>query len=98
MLQGLPSVGPMQSSDREPADFPAGEELPPPPPMPPPAHELRDRAKAAKLRHRAAKARVRAHSHEERAKRLQEKANVLEQKADHLDGVVRAPAQLPLDE
>jgi len=98
MHQGLPSVESMQSSDREPADFPTSEELPPPPPLPPPEHELRDRAKAAKLRHRAAKARVRAHSLEEKAKRLQEKANVLEQKADHLDGVVRAPIQLPLDE
>ncbi len=88
----------MQPSDRDSVNAPAGEEFPPPPPGPPPEHELRDRAKAAKLRHKAAKARIKARNFEGKAKHLEEKANLWELKADHLDGVVRAPPQLPLDE
>lgn len=62
----------------------------------PPEHELRDRAKAAKLRHRAAKANLRAHTLKERAKRLEDKASAWTQRADQLDGVVRVPETPPL--
>jgi hypothetical protein len=86
----------MQSWDGSPATPPASPELPPPPKLP--EHELRDRAKAAKLRHKAAKARIRAHNLQGKATRLEEKADQLEQRADELDGVVRAPPQLPLGE
>ncbi|MEK6988398.1 MAG: hypothetical protein AABX97_09990 [Candidatus Thermoplasmatota archaeon] len=87
----------MQPWDRELAGPSEASELPPPP-VRSPEHELHDRAKAAKLRHKAAKARLKAHNLEGKAKRLEEKANLWEQKADQLDGVVRAPLQLPLDE
>ena len=85
-------------------------EPPPPPPERPsrsPEHELRDRAKAAKLRHRAAKALLKAiaGSHCIKAKRLEEHSRLLserasswETRADELDGVVRPPPQAPLDE
>lgn len=67
-------------------------------PAPPPAAsgELRDRAKAAKLRHKAAKAKLKAHSLKERAARLEDKASSWEERADQLDGVGRAPAAPPL--
>jgi len=55
-----------------------------------PEHELRDRAKAAKLRHRAARARVKANHMEDRARHLKEKAAHMERRADDLDGVARA--------
>src|SRR6266566_8505882 len=47
-----------------------------------PEHELKDRAKAAKLRHRAAKARLKANHLEERTRHLRSKA-------DQMDGVTR---------
>lgn len=88
---------------------PGDDSVPPPPPpaerhvfprSPPraPEHELRDRARAAKLRHRAAKARVKANRLEDRAKILHHKATGWEQRADELDGVVREPAQLEINE
>ena len=71
-----------------------------PPPPGPAAGELRDRAKAAKLRHKAAKAKLKAHGLKERAGRLEDKANAWETQADQLDGVTRmSPAPpLPPDE
>src|SRR5207245_1098142 len=77
-----------------------GDDRTPPPPEPgrpvlartPPArapeHELRDRAKAAKLRHKAAKARMKASRMTERAHHLNEKATHWERRANDLDGVV----------
>ena len=62
---------------------------------PPPDHELRDRARAAKLRHRAAKAKLKAHNLKVRAKHLEDRASTLEQRADALDGVVRTPSVAP---
>lgn len=56
-----------------------------------PAHELRDRAKAAKLRHKAARARVKANQLEGRARHLSQKALDMERRADELDGIVRTP-------
>ncbi|OGS61838.1 MAG: hypothetical protein A3K59_07070 [Euryarchaeota archaeon RBG_19FT_COMBO_69_17] len=76
-------------------------EPPPPPPERPsrsPEHELRDRAKAAKLRHRAAKALLKAKRLEEHSRLLSERASSWETRADELDGVVRPPPQAPLDE
>lgn len=70
------------------------EEMPPPPQ--PAAGELRDRAKAAKLRHKAAKAKLKAHNLKERARRLEDKANAWETQADQLDGVTRTPPAAPL--
>ena len=70
------------------------EEMPPPPR--PASGELRDRAKAAKLRHKAAKAKLKAHNLKERAVRLEDKANAWENRADQLDGVTRAPPTPPL--
>ena len=64
----------------------------------PPEHELRDRAKAAKLRHRAAKARLKANRLGARAKSLNEKATSWERRADELDGVVRITPQPTMDE
>ena len=52
-----------------------------------PEHELRDRAKAAKLRHRAAKARLKATHLEDRSKHLRTKADQMERRANELDGV-----------
>lgn len=63
-----------------------------PPPPPPhgrprsPERELRDRAKAAKLRHSAAKARMKATRLEDRSRRLFRKATAMEQRANELDG------------
>jgi hypothetical protein len=54
-----------------------------------PEHELKDRAKAAKLRHRAAKARLKANHLEERTRHLRSKADQMERRADDLDGVTR---------
>jgi len=51
-----------------------------------PEAQLRDRAKAAKLRHKAAKARVKAERLADRSQRLAAKAQAWEQKADALDG------------
>ena len=74
------------------------EEIPPPPR--PASGELRDRAKAAKLRHKAAKAKLKAHGLKERAARLEDKASAWEDQADQLDGVSRVPPTptLPPDE
>jgi len=52
-----------------------------------PEHELRERAKAAKLRHRAAKARLKATHLEDRSKHLRTKADQMERRANELDGV-----------
>lgn len=64
----------------------------------PPEHELRDRARAAKLRHKAAKARLKANRLEARAKSLHERAVHWDQRADDLDGVVRMAPQPTMDE
>ncbi|HYS72572.1 MAG TPA: hypothetical protein VEO96_01125 [Thermoplasmata archaeon] len=53
-----------------------------------PEHELRDRAKAAKLRSKAAKARVKANRMTDRARHLNEKAAQWERRADELDSVL----------
>ncbi len=67
-----------------------------PPPARPASGELRDRAKAAKLRHKAAKAKLKAHTLKERAARLEDKASTWESRADQLDGVARIPPTPPL--
>jgi len=73
----------------------SGDESTPPPPQTDrpvhpraPEHELRDRAKAAKLRSKAAKARVKANRMTDRARRLNEKAAQWERRADELDSVL----------
>ena len=63
-----------------------------------PEHELKDRAKAAKLRHRAAKARLKANHLEERTRHLRSKADQMERRADDLDGVVRPRTGAPVNE
>src|SRR2546427_12837115 len=64
----------------------------PPSPRPrAPEHELRDRAKAAKLRHKAARARVKANRLQDRSRYLFQKATTMERRADELDGIVRTP-------
>ena len=63
-----------------------------------PEHELKDRAKAAKLRHRAAKARLKANHLEERCRHLRSKADQMERRADDLDGVSRPGVNAPLNE
>lgn len=60
-----------------------------------PEHELRDRTKAAKLRHKAAKARMKATRMTERAHHLREKATQWDRRANELDGVVSAQPQAP---
>lgn len=67
-----------------------------PPPMRPASGELRDRAKAAKLRHKAAKAKLKAHNLKEKAVRLEDRASAWETRADQLDGVSRIPPSPPL--
>jgi len=62
-----------------------------------PEHELRDRAKAAKLRHRAAKARLKANRLEDRCRHLRQKAEHMERRADELDGVSRPEPASPLN-
>src|SRR2546427_12819286 len=61
-----------------------------------PEHELKDRAKAAKLRHRAAKARLKANHLEERTRHLRSKADQMERRAGGLDGGTRPPARASL--
>jgi len=56
-------------------------------------HELRDRAKAAKLRHKAAKARLKATRLQEKSKRLFHDAAYYEEQADLMDGIVREKPQ-----
>jgi hypothetical protein len=64
----------------------------PPSPRPrAPEHELRDRAKAAKLRHKAARARVKATRLQDRSRHLFQKATTMDRRADELDGIVRTP-------
>jgi len=63
-----------------------------------PEHELKDRAKAAKLRHRAAKARLKANHLEERTRHLRSKADQMERRADDLDGVTRPRSGASLNE
>ncbi|MGI0148305.1 MAG: hypothetical protein ACREDF_02070 [Thermoplasmata archaeon] len=60
-----------------------------------PEHELRDRTKAAKLRHKAAKARMKATRMTERAHHLNEKASHWERRANELDGIVSVQSQAP---
>ena len=79
------------------ARTPASPEPPPPPPEHPApreqVHELRDRAKAAKLRHKAAKACLKATRSQEKPKVLFERAAYFEEQADAYDGIVRAKTQ-----
>ena len=63
-----------------------------------PEHELRDRAKAAKLRHKAARARVKANRLQDRSRYLFQKAQTMEHRADELDGIVRTPVPEPLNQ
>lgn len=89
---------------------PDDESVPPPPPPEQrpvfraspkpraPDHELRDRARAAKLRHRAAKARVKANRLEDRARHLHAKAVEWARRADELDGVSRPMESTPVNE
>jgi acyl-CoA reductase-like NAD-dependent aldehyde dehydrogenase len=63
-----------------------------------PEHELKDRAKAAKLRHRAAKARLKANHLEDRTRHLRLKADQMDRRADQLDGVSRPEASTPVNE
>jgi len=71
----------------------------PPSPRPrAPEHELRDRTKAAKLRHKAARARMKSNRLEDRARHLVQKAAKMERRADELDGISRTPMQSPLNE
>ena len=89
----------MQSGDDSaPSPSPLPHERPVFPKAPPPRspeHELRDRTKAAKLRHKAAKARMKASRMTERAHHLGEKASHWERRANELDGVVALQAQAP---
>jgi len=80
------------SMDAPPASPPAAP-APAPRPSKVPEHELRDRARAAKLRAKAAKARLKSNRLEAKAKLLSEKASYWEQRADDLDGVVRPQPQ-----
>lgn len=73
----------------------SGDQSTPPPPATDlpvrpraPEHELRDRAKAAKLRSKAAKARVKANRMADRAHHLNDKAAQWERRADELDNVL----------
>ncbi len=66
------------------------------PPPRPASGELRDRARAAKLRHKAAKAKLKAHNLRERAARLDDRASSWETRADQLDGVSRPTPAPPL--
>lgn len=68
----------------------------PPAPMRPASGELRDRARAAKLRHKAAKAKLKAHTLKEKATRLEDRASAWETRADQLDGVSRISPSPPL--
>jgi acyl-CoA reductase-like NAD-dependent aldehyde dehydrogenase len=63
-----------------------------------PEHELKDRAKAAKLRHRAAKARLKATHLEDRSKHLRTKADQMERRANELDGVSSTPVRSSLND
>ena len=66
------------------------------PPPRSPERELRERAKAAKLRHKAASARVKANRLEDRARTLYQKAVEMDKRADEFDRVVRTP--VPVNE
>lgn len=89
----------MESGDDSlpaPSPSPEGRPLfPRSPPARSPEHELRDRTKAAKLRHKAAKARMKATRMTERAHKLNEKAGHWERRANELDGVVSVLSQTP---
>jgi hypothetical protein len=89
----------MESAEEsKPASSPPQRPVFPPSVRREPEHELRDRAKAAKLRHRAAKSRVKANNLEDRARRLNEKAVEMDQRADELDGLVRTPIKSSVNE
>jgi len=78
--------------DSVPTSAPSERAVFPPAPRPrAPEHELRDRAKAAKLRHKAARARVKANRLQDRSRYLFQKATTMERRADELDGIVRTP-------
>src|SRR3989442_12610355 len=78
--------------DSVPTSAPSQRAVFPPSPRPrAPEHELRDRAKAAKLRHKAARARVKANRLQDRSRYLFQKATTMERRADDLDGIVRTP-------
>ncbi len=78
--------------DSVPTSAPSERAVFPPSPRPrAPEHELRDRAKAAKLRHKAARARVKANRLQDRSRYLFQKATTMERRADELDGIVRTP-------
>src|SRR5881397_563282 len=78
--------------DSVPTSAPSQRAVFPPSPRPKaPEHELRDRAKAAKLRHKAARARVKANRLQDRSRYLFTKATTMERRADELDGIVRTP-------
>src|SRR5947199_9358314 len=78
--------------DSVPTSAPSERAVFPPAPRPKaPEHELRDRAKAAKLRHKAARARVKANRLQDRSRYLFQKATTMEHRADALDGIVRTP-------
>src|SRR5438445_4398123 len=78
--------------DSVPTSAPSQRAVSSPSPRPrAPEHELRDRAKAAKLRHKAARARVKANRLQDRSRYLFQKATTMERRADELDGIVRTP-------
>ena len=78
--------------DSVPTQAPSERAVFPPAPRPrAPERELRDRAKAAKLRHKAARARVKATRLQDRSRHLFQKATTMERRADELDGIVRTP-------
>jgi hypothetical protein len=91
----------MESSDEgSPPLSPQAERpvLPPSPRPRTPEHELRDRTKAAKLRHKAARARMKSNRLEDRARHLSQKAAKMERRADELDGISRPPTHSALNE
>src|SRR5436309_15609430 len=78
--------------DSVPTSAPSQRAVFPPSPRPrAPEHELRDRAKAAKLRHKDASARVKANRLQDRSRYLFTKATAMERRADALAGIVRTP-------
>src|SRR5947199_9438763 len=84
--------------DSVPTSAPSQRAVFPPSPRPKaPEHELRDRAKAAKLRHKAARARVKANRLQDRSRYLFQKATTMEHLAEALDGIVRTPVRESLN-
>src|SRR2546422_11245845 len=85
--------GAMESGqDSVPTSAPPQRAVFPPSPRPKaPAHELRDRAKAAKLRHKAARARVKANRLQDRSRYVFQNATTMGHRADALVGNVATP-------